>query len=144
MLSDKESHEARNNLAFCQILTGDIPNGFENARKVSESQYEPLYEMNKGIAEFLLGKVDESKKSLKNALQRLRSSEGGFEAKVACVLVLEAEGKGVSSNEDLPIDAAIVINLWRIGDLSRDELEVDLTKFYPGKVQSWMDGIIGR
>jgi hypothetical protein len=141
MLSDKESHEVRNNLAFCQILTGDISNGFKNAKKAIEFQYEPLYEMNKGVAEFLSGNVNESKQSLKDALQRLRSPESEFDQEVTCVLVLEAGGKEVSSSDDLPVDAAIVINLWRIGDLSRGDLEADLAKFYPEKAQSWLNGL---
>ena len=40
MLADKENPQTRNNLAFCQIVVGDVEAGMENATKAVASDYE--------------------------------------------------------------------------------------------------------
>lgn len=138
MLADKESSQPRNNLAFCQILTGDVAAGLKNATKAVTGDYEPLFELNKGIAEFLQGNVDAAKESLRNALQQFRAPGNTFDAEAAYVLVLEAAEKKSSPHGGLPVDAAILINLWRMGDSTRGELETELVKLYPEKAQTWL------
>jgi hypothetical protein len=138
MLADRESPQTRNNLAFCQILTGDVAAGLENAKKAVEGDYEPLFEMNKGIAEFLLGEVNAAKLSLKNALQQLRAPGSKLDAEANYVLVIDPSDKKVDAKAELPVDAAIMINLWRMADSTREELETALVKFYPEKAQSWL------
>ena len=138
MLADKESSHFRNNLAFCQILTGDVAAGLENATKALAGDYEPLFELNKGIAEFLQSNVDAAKESLRKALQKLRAPGSELDVEASYVLVLEVAGKKVSSHADLPVDAAILINLWRMGDSTRGELETELAKLYPEKAQAWL------
>jgi len=54
------------------------------------------------------------------------------------VLVLEPTERKVWYREGLAIDAAILINLWRMGDLPRGELEAALAKLYPEKAQTWL------
>jgi hypothetical protein len=138
ILADKEDAFVRNNLAFCQILTGDVAEGLANVTKALEEYYEPLLELNRGIAEFLQGSVDAAKKSLRNALQQLRDSEKEFDASASYVLVLEPGEKKVSSHGGVPLDAAILLNLWRMGDLTRNELETELARLYPEKAQAWL------
>ncbi len=136
---DKASDQIRNNLAFCQILTGDVANALENATKAMAGSDWPLVKLNRGIAEFLMGNVDVAKKFLHSALQPL--SPGGKsddDDKASYVLVLEPTGKEVSSHADLPVAAAILINLWRMGDSTRGELETELAKLYPEKAQTWL------
>jgi hypothetical protein len=137
MLADKESFQARNNLAFCQILTGDVAAGLENATKAAAGDYEPLFGLNKGIAEFLQCNADAAKESLRHALQQCAPGNKSNE-EVCYVLVLESADKKVSFHADFPVDAAILINLWRMGDSTRDELETALAKLYPEKVQAWL------
>jgi len=137
MLGDKEDAATRNNLAFCQILAGELGVGLENAAKALVSDYAPLFELNKGIAEFLQGHVDKATQSLRNALQKLRESESA-DNEAVYVLVVEPSEKKVRSHGDLSVDAAILINLWRMGDLTRDELEKALTKRHPDKAAAWL------
>jgi tetratricopeptide (TPR) repeat protein len=138
ILADSEDAFVRNNLAFCQILTGEVAAGLASVKKALEQYYEPLLEMNKGIAEYLQGDIDEAKKSLCNALQQLRDPEKKFEASASFVLVLELGTKKVSSHKEIPLDVAISLNLWRIGHLTREELEAELTKLYSEKAQAWL------
>jgi hypothetical protein len=138
ILADKDDAFVRNNLAFCQILTGDVAGGLANVTQAINKEYEPLLEMNKGIAEYLQGKVDAARVSLRNALQQLRDPEKGFNASASFVLILEPSEKKVKSHEDLPLDAAILINLWRVGDLPRVELETELVKINAEKSQTWL------
>src|SRR6266496_443292 len=139
MLNDKEEPQVRNNLAFCQLLMGKISSALENAAKAVSGDYEPLYEMNKGIAEFLKGNADAAKRSLRNALSQLRAPETSFDrSEPLFVLVLESGGTSVGFHQALPLDAAILVNFWRMGDLSRTELETELIKSYPEKAQAWL------
>src|SRR5208283_1910752 len=103
MLADKEASYIQSNLAFCQILTGDVAAGLTNATKAVAGEYEPLFELNKGIGEFLQGSIGAAKQSLNNALQRLREPGGKFDASaVSYVLVLELGGGKLSPHAELP------------------------------------------
>ena len=55
-----------------------------------------------------------------------------------CVLLLEPTDRKVWYHEDLPIDAAILINLWRMDDLPRADLETRLEQLYPKQAQAWL------
>lgn len=138
MLNDKEASYVRNNLAFCQLLTGNVVVGLENASKAVAGDYEPLFELNKGLGEFLGGSVEAAKKSLRNALEQLHAPESKFDPSTAYCLVLAPTLNKVSSHEKLPVDAAILLNLWRMGATTRAELETALAKLYADKAQPWL------
>jgi len=139
MLADKESAETRNNLAFCQLLTGDIAIGLKNATKAVVTEYEPLYELNKGIGEFLQGDLDTAKASLHSALQQLHAPGSKCNAPGPLyVLVLEPTERKAGFHAGLPVDAAILINLYRMGEFDRIELEKELVKLYPDKAPNWL------
>ena len=143
LLADKEDDTNRNNLGFCQILLGRTPEALENVKKAMADDYEPLYELNKGVGEFLEGDRDAAKQSLQNALQQIQAPDGRFDPwAVHYVLVLEPTDRPTDRKvwycKGVAIDAAILINLWRIGDLAREELETTLTKLYPEKAQAWL------
>jgi hypothetical protein len=137
MLGDKEEACIRNNLAFCQVLTGNPGIGLENVTKAIAMEYEPLYEINKGLSEFLQQNIDPAKNSLHNALNQLRVSGYKYEPNTCYVLVLESTERKISSH-DLPLDVAILINLYRMGDLDKTELEKEMIKLYPDNAQNWM------
>jgi tetratricopeptide (TPR) repeat protein len=136
MLSDKESHQTRNNLAFCQILSGEIDAGLQNLAEALKRNYEPLYELNKGIAEYLAGNIDLAKDNLKNALKELREHGDIFFTDASYALIVEPDKKTAKPYEDMLIEVAILINLWLMGDLTRGELETRITKLVPEKAQS--------
>lgn len=138
MLADKDEPDVRNNLAFCQILTGAVGDGLDNATKAMAGDYEPLYEMNKGIAEFLLGDPGAANHSLSNALQQLVDPHTEFEPTPSYVLVLDSALDKVISLRGIPVDAAILINQWRMGTISRTELEAALTKIDSEKANTWL------
>lgn len=139
MLADKEEHATRNNLAFCQTLLGQTSDALQNIEKAISTTYEPLYELNKGVAQFLQGDEGASKRSLHQALEQVQKPDSQFDPwAVRYVLVLDPTDRSVWYCEDLPIDAAILINLWVLGDLHRDELEVELSERYPNEAPAWL------
>ena len=139
LLADREDDANRNNLGFCQILLGRTPEALENVKKAMADDYEPLYELNKGVGEFLEGDCDAAKQSLRNALQQVQIPDGRFDPwAVRYVLMLEPTDRKVWYCEGLAIDAAILINLWRMGELPRAELETTLAKLYPERAQAWL------
>lgn len=139
MLADKDDYQLRNNLAFCQILTGAVAEGLENATKVVATNYEPLFEMNKGIAEFLHGNPTAARLSLENSLKQLADPNTPFDSDALYVLVLDPSLHTVSSHEGLSTEAAIMINLWRMGAYSHAELETALKEVDTENAQNWLE-----
>ncbi len=136
LLADREDGACRNNLGFCQILLGRTLEALANVKMAVAGDCQPLYELNMGVAEFLQGNRDAAKQSLKNALQQTQSPDLRPELNDArYVLVLEPTDRKVWFYDDLKVDTAILINLWRIGDLVRAELETKLLELYPDKAQ---------
>jgi hypothetical protein len=139
MLADKDDPQTRNNLAFCQIITGDFAGGLENAAKAVAGDYEPLYELNKGVASCVLGDTEGAKKCLLNALNEQRAHGDKYFSDAAFLLVLEPGLKRVGAQPELLVEVAILMNLWRIGDLPRGELEAELTRLAPEKASSLLE-----
>jgi hypothetical protein len=143
MLADKEDSEIRNNLAFCQILLGEFVQALENATKAVADNYQPLFELNRGIAEFLQGNGDRAKQSLRNALQETRAPRNKSNETVYYVLVLEPIERKARSYSEISIEAAILINLWRMGDLTRADLTDALTTLSSEKATSLLAAFTG-
>ena len=141
MLADKEDPNVRNNLAFCQIITGDVTGGLENATKAVTGDYEPLYELNKGIATHLQGDVEAAKQCLRNALQKLREAGNKYFSDASFLLVLEPDLKRAIAHPDLLVEVAILINQMRMGDLPRAELEIELMRLTPEKAKALLDAL---
>jgi hypothetical protein len=139
MLTDKDNPQIRNNLAFCQIITGDFAGGLENATKAVAGDYEPLYELNKGVACCLLGDTEGAKQSLRNALNEQRARGDKYFSGAAFLLVLGPDLKKVGAQPELLVEVAILMNLWRIGDLPRSELEADLTRLAPENARTLLE-----
>jgi hypothetical protein len=138
LLADKESASTRNNLAFCQIVVGEFRAAFENATKAEGSHYSPLYALNKCIAEFMLGRVESARDSLNAVWQRLSDTLSNRDVGASYVLVLESRCDKVVAIADMPVDAAIAINLWRMGAMTRGGLEQALVGLYPKECGSWL------
>lgn len=139
MLADKDDPQIRNNLAFCQIVTGDIAGGLENAAKAVAGDYEPLYELNKAVATFLRGDVEGAKRCFHNALKELHEHGDKYFTDASYLLVLVPDLKAAAAQPDLLVEVAILINLWRIGDLPRAELEAGLTRLTPDTAKALLD-----
>lgn len=137
MLEKEEDPRARNNLGFCQILTGNIPDGLKNATTAATSNGEPLFILNKGIAQFLSGKESTGKETLREALSQVRSSSEPNEAMF--VLVLHSLRVEVQSHKGIPLDVAILLNLFRMGDLEYTELERELKEINPARTLEWLE-----
>jgi hypothetical protein len=134
LLEDLEEHDVRNNLAYCQILLGEFDAAVSNLDIALSTEYSPLYEFNLGVALFLQGKTDEGKRALSNAIQVLQAPDGAFDRSGAIsVLVLGLEGKQVGYLTDVAIDAAILVNLCRMGELSESEMIARVTHLYPDR-----------
>ncbi len=143
MLADKEDPHIRNNLAFCQIVTGNIQDGLENADRALQVDNLPLFELNKGVAEILLGDSESGLESLRHALERLRSLDDPDAFEASYNMVISENGVEVSCHENLPVDAALLLNLYRIGELSESELQEELSRRNPDSVSDWMAIVLG-
>ena len=143
MLKDKEDPQIGNNLGFCQILLGRVDSGLVNCEKAMVKDYDPLFELNKGVAQFLLGDQSAARQSLSHALEWIRDPANKYNSSHAIyILLLDKTSKGVGYLAGMPIDTAILINLWFVGGISREVLQQQLAEVYPEKHTSWLP-IIG-
>jgi hypothetical protein len=132
MLVDKEESAIRNNLGFCQIILGQYSAAIANLEGALVADYAPLYELNKGVAECLSGDRDAAIRSMTGAWNRISESDSKFDpTDAAYVLVLEGPPWRVRFQGGAGIDAAILFNLWKLGALTRDELESRMGDLYP-------------
>jgi hypothetical protein len=97
--------------------------------------------LNKGIATFLQGDVESAKQCLRNALQKLREAGSKYFADAAFVLLLGSGLKTATAYPNLLVEVAILINQWRVGDLPRPELEVELMRLIPEKSKALLDAL---
>ncbi|MBK8039639.1 MAG: ATP-binding protein [Verrucomicrobiaceae bacterium] len=138
MLADREDSQIRNNLAFCELLRGQVASALENSAKAVNRDYEPIYGLNNGLCQFINGDNQKAIVTLREALNALKDKSGRFTTGAAFVLILEADGKTVNSHDNLPVDAAILVNLWRMNAISLGELKVELEKVSPDNCEAWL------
>jgi len=140
MQVDRESPTILNNIAFCQILLGQLTSAVENLIQAVAAERNPLYELNKGITEYLQGDSASATRSLRNALQHYEPLAGcGNNSEAVYVLILEHGGSKVRWYEELPTRVAILINLYRMDDLDEPQLKEQLKGLYPDKAQAWLE-----
>jgi hypothetical protein len=56
-------------------------------------------------------------------------------------LVLEPDLKRATAHPDLLVEVAILINQWRVSDLPRAELEIELMRLIPDKAKALLDAL---
>jgi hypothetical protein len=146
MLDDKEDEQIRNNLAFCQILLGQLPQAKSNLERAISIDYEPLFGLNLAIVQILSGDETTGKSSLEFALNEIRKPGSKFDGSELplYVLVLNRDKASVTHAADLPIDAAILINQAVTGDLSKGSLLPQLAELYPDKHSLWLSLLESR
>jgi len=138
MIADKSDHELRNNLAFCQILAGEVNEGLANIDLALKDNYEPLYALNKAVAEFLAGRVEAAVAHLEEALRWIDDPKNKHEVDSLFVLLIEASRDTVTYVSEMPTAAAILINLYRIGGIEKGHLLMELQQRYAGKYLEWL------
>ncbi|GMW03828.1 MAG: hypothetical protein AMXMBFR84_49620 [Candidatus Hydrogenedentota bacterium] len=139
MLKKKEMSSIRNNLGFCQILLGQIEEAIVNLTLALELEYEPLYELNKAIGQYLQGNPKGAGESLDNALKIIQSQRERFDpTAVRYVLLLEPSDRRVWYHTDLPVDAAIWINLWRMNAIAYEDMKKGIAETYPEEASIWL------
>lgn len=114
ILADKESPMVRNNLAFCQIFNGQVLDGLASAEKAVAGEYDPLYELNLGIAKVLNSNDADGRTHMSNALEQVRKSRHKYSYHALFGLVLQADRKSVRAVQNVLLEAAIIANIIRM------------------------------
>jgi hypothetical protein len=127
LLADREYPEINNNLGFCLIIAGEFQQALENAEKACAAESEPLYALNRGLALYLTGNVALGEEALRDALARQRGTPDKFVVPLF-VLLLDQGGRGATGVAGVSTEAAILINLVRMGVLGASELESEMNR----------------
>jgi hypothetical protein len=112
MLSDRDHHEVRNNLAFCQIILGNYKDALENLQTAISTKEMALYVLNRGIAECLIGKKDVGAQSIEQAFNQ---TEEKSMSQVVYSLLLSPDCANIEVLSDVRVLFAIVANMARCG-----------------------------
>jgi hypothetical protein len=144
MLSYRDHARTRNNLAFCQLILGHYDEALSNADRALALKYDPLFELNKGIAQSLRGDQSLATESLRHALECLRDPRNDHSPEAVYTLLLEVSAHKGSFVEELPVDAAVLINLWLLREIKEDQLWEELNKSYSDSCLKWAPLIEAR
>lgn len=137
----EHSSRFRNNAAYCFILLRrfeEAAEQFEAADFRKRDDSWPLHHHNRGVLSCLMGDVETGRRYLKESLAWIRATTSYDPRDVFCMLLLGPE-RQVSSHKDLPIDAGILMNLYRMGGLSRETLIMELRRKYRTEYEQWLE-----
>lgn len=133
--------DLRNNFAYVLIIREQYDEASAQFAAMNWSRHDldwPLYKHNQGLLAFLTGDASTGIVYLREALDWIRDAGFGYDPREAiCMLVIE--GEVTTSNQDLPIDAAILVNLYKMGDLAEKDLRTELLFRYPKEFEVWME-----
>lgn len=136
-IAEDDTPSERNNLAFCQILLHDTSAALENLESALQRKADPLFALNKGIAQFLRGNRLESVQTLNQALAWIDDPTGKVDVwQPLYVLILDAKGI-VTAHAKVPLDAAVLIALANTGGTSPQMAKQRLLRFHPNKADEW-------
>jgi hypothetical protein len=138
VLELRESADIRNNLAFCQILTGELEEGRENATRARNDKYSPLYAMNHALAQFLQGDKNDAFENMREIWRRMCVSANESDAQASYVLILNGPANAVNSFPDIPVDAALLLNMVLSGAMDAEQAATDLSNRYPNLAPQWI------
>ena len=135
MIRDREGLDIRNNMAYCLIASGKTQEALLHIRKAKENPT-PLRLHNWAVAEALNGDVDAAQRILQNAWHmQERSSD---EEEVVCMLLLSRDRITATSVKDIPLIAAIWINMLILGCAGPEETTKRLAERYPENYLEWL------
>lgn len=133
--------DLRNNLSFCFMLRGRYSEAAEQIEQIDYSisiSNRPLWQNNRGLLSFLSGNEDKGKRQLSEALEWIDEAGENYDPRGVQSVLLLTGGTAVSAHEGVPVDAAVLINLFNMGGVSMDELSTGLSKRYPEEYEEWL------
>jgi HEAT repeat protein len=140
--SVSNSDNVRNNLAYCFTLLRRYEEAAEQFSLMllpKGEQLWPLLSHNLGVLAFLMGDTEQGREKLKASLRWIGATCGEYDARdVDCMLLLK-RGPDVASYDELPVDAAILLNLNFMGELTREEVSAELARRYRVEHQEWLN-----
>ena len=90
--------------------------------------------LNRGVAAWLSGDTAAAAALLRDALRLAADpAEGCDPTDAICTLVLGEDGTYAAGHDALPIDAAILLNLWRMKELAPSKLADEVRRLYPDR-----------
>lgn len=135
ILTDDDS---KNNLAYCLILDGQYEDAASQYKLIdlSFSTNAPLYRHNRAVLFSLMGNDTKAVQEVREALSMMKLNPEYDPREVACMLVLESGN--VRSVPGIPMDAAALVNLFMMGELTKDEMVTEMFVRYPYEGEQWI------
>lgn len=136
----RDDASVRNNAAYCYILLGQLDNARRHLKKAMEirESLEPLPAVNLGVLEALEGNSERAIELLTTALVEIEAAGNEYNPEaVTCMLILQPNTTSVVSQDDMPVDAAIVINLAVLGAMNSAQARAKLAEQRPGGDMRW-------
>lgn len=150
MIFDRDEPHLRNNIAFCLMLEGcldearlHVVKALDEAywnEKNQKNSYDPIMHNNLALITYLQGDSSRASVLLNEAISWIQQKNDkdynplGADA----VLILNNKRNGVEPHANLPVDAAIILNLYLMNQLTNDELDEQLYHLYPEKHLHWL------
>lgn len=139
-----DDDNTRNNVLFCSLLLKRYDKAAEHASSINFSEYlteKPLWQNNRALLSYLTGELDTGLRQLRMALSWINEAGSNFNPHDVYAILLLDKREGVSSFQGIPIDAAILINLYLMKGDTLENLLSELSKRYPSEYEDWLDVI---
>lgn len=137
MLGDLDEPQVRNNLAYCLMAIGKAEEALPHIRKGAEDR-NALRTHNLAVAEALNGDRDTARRTLDGAWALQEDDPEDDDA--VCMLLLSVDGKSVRSVKDIPLTAAMLINMYSLGAGESSEWCLDkLSALHGEHYKVWME-----
>lgn len=128
----------RNNLCFCLLLQNEAAESKLCYENIDQSKMQPLELHNYALSLALSGDNAAAAETLKMASAGLDEEDTDYDTSAFCMLLLSSDAESVNAVDGIPIRAALLINLHRLGAISLDDIEEQIRVYYPDTFETWL------
>ena len=138
MVWQREHPAIRNSYAYCLLLLGEYDKAGSVLQEIPSQEETYMVRHNIAVQEILSGSLQSGVSRLELLWKEVQEERSREKLDAHCMLTLGAGLDTVNSRAELPVDAAVVLNLLALGKLGYADAALALEKQYPGKCEAWM------
>ena len=138
MIWYREDAFLRNNYAYCLLVLGEYNEAGSVLEQIPSKDANYMVRHNIAVQEILSGSVQSGVTRLELLWKEVQEERVREKLDAYSMLTLGAGLDTVTSRAELPVDAAVVLNLVTLGRLGRADAVLALEEQYPEKCAPWL------
>ena len=138
MIWHRESSSMRNNYAYCLLVLGEYSDAGRVLEGIPADAQTYMVRHNAAMQEVLSGAVQAGESRLEVLWKELQEEGNRDKLDAYSMLTLDAGLETVTSHAELPVDAAVIMNLVALGKLECTDGVLALEMRYPDRCGAWV------